>query len=62
MRRVCGGARARADAPLTAARRTPQVLPALSDEAARAALPKGFQTQAVPSGRRYIRVTPDPAL
>lgn len=38
------------------------VLPTVSDEEARALLPRGFSHQQVPSGKRYIRTTPDPTM
>jgi len=36
------------------------VVPALSNEAAKAKFPKGFETVEVPSGKSYIRLTPQP--
>ncbi|KAJ7557216.1 hypothetical protein O6H91_05G117100 [Diphasiastrum complanatum] len=38
------------------------VLPSLSNDAARAKFPKGFETFAVPSGKEYIRLTPQPNI
>lgn len=38
------------------------VLPALSDEEAREKLPKGFERIPVPSGKGYLRLTPQPDL
>lgn len=38
------------------------VLPSLSDAAAMEKFPKGFETVAVPSGKAYIRLTPQPDL
>ncbi|XP_076823165.1 peroxiredoxin-6-like [Clavelina lepadiformis] len=37
------------------------VVPSLSDEEAKARFPKGFDTSQVPSGKSYIRLTPDPS-
>eukprot|EP00128_Syssomonas_multiformis_P013875 Colp12_sorted_trinity150504_noHs@4884 len=37
------------------------VVPSLSDEAANAKFAKGFEKVAVPSGKGYIRLTPDPS-
>lgn len=36
------------------------VLPVLTDDEAKAKFPKGFQKVAVPSGKNYIRITPQP--
>ncbi|KAH7307810.1 hypothetical protein KP509_22G078700 [Ceratopteris richardii] len=36
------------------------VLPTLSDDEAKTMFPKGFETVAVPSGKGYLRVTPQP--
>mmetsp|Transcript_14214 Transcript_14214/g.34413 ORF Transcript_14214/g.34413 Transcript_14214/m.34413 type:complete len:223 (+) Transcript_14214:39-707(+) len=36
------------------------VLPSLTDEAAKAKFPKGFKTTEVPSGKPYLRFTPQP--
>ncbi|GLJ11655.1 hypothetical protein SUGI_0173690 [Cryptomeria japonica] len=38
------------------------VVPSLSNEAALEKFPKGFETVAVPSGKSYIRLTPQPDL
>ncbi|KAI5069579.1 hypothetical protein GOP47_0015880 [Adiantum capillus-veneris] len=38
------------------------VLPNFSDDEARRKFPKGFETIAVPSGKGYLRVTPQPDL
>eukprot|EP00246_Nothoceros_aenigmaticus_P012108 TRINITY_DN3596_c0_g1_i2.p1 TRINITY_DN3596_c0_g1~~TRINITY_DN3596_c0_g1_i2.p1 ORF type:complete len:223 (+),score=33.54 TRINITY_DN3596_c0_g1_i2:115-783(+) len=38
------------------------VVPSLSDEAAKAKFPKGFEKATLPSGKGYIRVTPQPNL
>ncbi len=38
------------------------VVPSLSDEAAAEKFPKGFDKAALPSGRGYIRLTPQPNL
>jgi 1-Cys peroxiredoxin 6 len=38
------------------------VIPSLSNEAATLKFPKGFETVEVPSGRSYIRLTPQPNL
>jgi len=36
------------------------VVPTLSDNEARERFPKGFETSEVPSGKSYLRITPDP--
>merc|ERR1712086_766397 len=36
------------------------VVPSLSNDDAKAAFPKGFEIKEVPSGKEYIRLTPDP--
>jgi 1-Cys peroxiredoxin 6 len=38
------------------------VVPSLSNEAAKEKFPKGFDTVEVPSGKSYIRLTPQPNL
>ncbi|KAL3677722.1 hypothetical protein R1sor_020678 [Riccia sorocarpa] len=38
------------------------VVPSLSNEAAKEKFPKGFETVEVPSGKQYIRLTPQPDL
>jgi len=38
------------------------VVPSLSDEAASEKFPKGFEKAALPSGKGYIRLTPQPNL
>lgn len=37
------------------------VIPSISDEEAKKRFPKGFETKKVPSGKSYIRLTPDPS-
>jgi len=37
------------------------VLPNLTNEQAKERFPKGFKTVEVPSGKPYIRLTPDPS-
>ncbi|CDI81357.1 peroxidoxin 2, putative [Eimeria praecox] len=36
------------------------VVPSLSEEEAKSKLPKGHQVQSLPSGKAYLRLTPDP--
>ena len=36
------------------------IVPSISDEAAKEKFPKGYDTFDVPSGKKYIRVTPQP--
>jgi 1-Cys peroxiredoxin 6 len=38
------------------------IVPSLSDEAAKEKFPKGFETFDVPSGKKYIRTTPQPNI
>lgn len=36
------------------------VVPSLSEDEAKCKLPKGHQVQNLPSGKAYLRLTPDP--
>ena len=37
------------------------VVPGLTDDQAKERFSKGFKTVEVPSGKKYIRITPDPS-
>ena len=37
------------------------VVPSVSDDDAKKLFPKGFEKKAVPSGKGYLRLTPDPS-
>ena len=41
--------------------KTCMVLPTVSDDDAKKAFPRGFKVTEVPSGKRYLRITPDPS-